>query len=122
LFEPTSHEALIAITIAATHAITDTSAMFIFIMDSIDVVNKWTASKPLTINLPDGLRVRSTHVCNIAIPGLSTVLTRHILPDLAITSLVGIQPLCKVGYREIFDNNTCNVKYKDFMRIQGALY
>jgi hypothetical protein len=54
LLGPTLHEALNALTIATLHAITDTDATSIFIMDSIAVVNKRTTLKPLTINLPDG--------------------------------------------------------------------
>jgi hypothetical protein len=97
LFGPTSHKALNVITIATTHAIADTGTTSIFIMDGINVGNKQTALKPLTISLSDGRRVLSTHVCDIAIHGLPTVLTRHIVLDLAIASLVGIRPLCKVG-------------------------
>ncbi len=51
------------------------------------------------INLPDGKKVQSTHVCDINIPGLPTILTGHIVPSLTITSLIGIRPLCKAqGY------------------------
>jgi hypothetical protein len=119
LFGPTSQKALNPITIATTHAIADTGATSIFIMDGIDVINKQMASKLLTINLPDGCRVRLTHVCDIAITGLLTVLTGHIVPDLAIASLVSIQLLCKAGCWVIFDNDTCDVKYEGNVILQG---
>jgi hypothetical protein len=90
LFRPTSHKALNPITIVTTHAIADTGAMSIFIMEGVNVVNKQKASKPLTINLSDGCRVRSIHVCGIAVSGLPADLTGHIVPDLAIASLVSI--------------------------------
>jgi hypothetical protein len=51
------HEALNALTIATSHAIADTGATSIFIIDGINVVNKQMTSKPLTINLPDGRKV-----------------------------------------------------------------
>ncbi len=53
---------------------------------------------------PDGTQVQSTHECNIHIPGLPTVLTVHIVPHLAIASIIGIRPLCKVGFTVIFDD------------------
>ncbi len=80
-------------------------------MEGIDVANKQVASKPLRINLPDGHKVQSTHVCNIAIPGLPTVLTEHIIPALAIALLVVIHSLCKVGCCVIFDNDKCEVEF-----------
>jgi hypothetical protein len=63
------------------------------------------------INLPNSRKVRLTHKCDIPIPGLSTVLTGHIVPDLALALLVSIHPLCKVGCQVIFDNNKCDVEY-----------
>jgi hypothetical protein len=84
-----------AIMIALTHAIADTGADSIFIMDGVNVVNKRITNKPLTINMPDGRKVKSTHICDIMIPGLLMVLTGHVLPHLAIASLIGIQPICK---------------------------
>jgi hypothetical protein len=51
-----------ALTIAANQAIADTGAMLIFIMEGADVANKCVATSPLTINLPDGKKIQSTHV------------------------------------------------------------
>jgi hypothetical protein len=115
----TSHEALNALTIATLHAIVDTGATSIFIMDGVNVVNKLTTLKPLTINLPDDKKVRSTHVCNIAIPGLPIILTGHIVPDLALALLIGIHLLCKAGCRVIFDNHKCEVEYKGNFILRG---
>ncbi len=65
----------------------------------------------MTINLLDGCKVQSTHIYNIAIPGLPTVLTGHIVLALELALLVGIHPLCKAGCLVIFDNNKCDVKF-----------
>jgi hypothetical protein len=119
LLGPTSHEALNALTIATLHAIADTGATSIFIMDGVDIVNKCTTLKLLTINLPDGKKVRSTHVHNIAIPGLPIILTGHIVLDLALALLIGIRPLCKVGCHVIFDNHKCEVEYKGNVILKG---
>jgi hypothetical protein len=61
-----------ALTITTSQAIADTGATSIFIMEGINVKNKKPATKLLTINLPDGRQVKSTHICDINIPGLPT--------------------------------------------------
>ncbi len=83
------------ITITTNQAIADTGTTSIFIMVGADVDNKGLAVKPLTINYLDGKQIQSTHVCDIQIPGLLTVLTGHFVPSLGIASLIGIRPLCK---------------------------
>ena len=93
-----------AITIATNQAIADTGAISIFIMDRVEVENRKITKKPLIINLPDGRKVKSTHRCNINIPGLPCTLTGHIVPTLAVASLIGIRPLCKAGCKVIFDD------------------
>ncbi len=105
--------------IAASQAITDTGATSIFVMEGVDVKNKRPATKPLTINLPDGRQVRSTYICDINIPGLPTTLTGHIVPNLAIASLFGIRVLCKAGCKVVFDDDKCDVYFKDKLILQG---
>jgi hypothetical protein len=102
-----------AVTIGRDQAIADTGATSIFIMEGVDVVNKNIATTPLTINLPDGKKVRSSHVCDIEIPGLPTVLLGHIVPLLTVTSFIGIRPLCKAGCKVVFDDKKCDVIFDD---------
>jgi hypothetical protein len=111
LFGSPMPQYLNALTIATNQAIADTGAAFIFIMEGADVDNKCPATVPLLIKFPDGKRVQSTHVCDIWIPGLPTVLMGHIFPSLRIASLIGIRPLCKAGCKVIFDNKKCNVVF-----------
>ena len=106
-------------TIATSEAIADTGATSIFIMEGMDVRNKRPATKPLTINLPDGRQIKSTHICDVDIPGLPTTLTGHIVPHLAIASLFGIRVLCKAGCKVIFDNDKCDVCYKGKLILRG---
>jgi hypothetical protein len=108
-----------AITITTNQAIANTGATSILIMAGTDVDNKCLVVKPLTINLPDGKQIQSTHVCDIQIPGLPTVFTGHIVPSLTIASLIGIRPLCKVGCKVIFDNKKCNVMFKGVVILWG---
>jgi hypothetical protein len=119
LFGMPSHEALNAITIDAQQAIADTGATSIFIMDGVNVDNKRSASNPITINLPDGRKVKSTHVCDFIVPGLPTPLVGHIVPGLAVASLVGIRPLCKAGCKVVFDDEKCDVIFGGQVILRG---
>jgi hypothetical protein len=119
LFGKPTSEHLNAISIATTHAIADTGATSIFIMDGVDVVNKRPAPNPLTINLPDGRKVQSLHVCDITFPGLSRISTGHVVPHLAIASLIGIRPLCDAGCTVTFDKEKCDVIYEGHVILRG---
>jgi hypothetical protein len=107
------------VTIAPDRAIADTGATSIFIMEGTDVANKRVAVRPLTISLPDGQQIKSTHVCNIQIVGLPTILKGHIVLSLNVTSLIGIRPLCKAGCIVTFDDMKCDVTYNGTVIIRG---
>ena len=119
LFSSPMPQYLYAITIATTQAIADTGATSIFIMEGADVDNKCIAKDPLTINLPDGKKVVSTHVCDINIPGLPTMLMGHIIPSLKVASLIGIHPLCKAGCKVVFNNAKCEVIFNNKVILTG---
>jgi hypothetical protein len=111
IFGQPLHKYLNTITIVTTYTIADTGATSIFIMDGVDVVNKPVSPKPLTINIPDDQKVKSTHICDITNPGLPTILMGHIVPHLAIASLISIRPLCNAGCTVTFDKNKCDVVF-----------
>ena len=108
-----------AITIAPTHTIADTGATSIFIMKGTPVKNLRTTNNPITISLPDGSKVSSTHICDINIPGLPMVLTGYIVPGITMASLIGIQILCKAGCKVVFDNKKCEVFYENKIILKG---
>jgi hypothetical protein len=105
--------------VKSSHAILDTGATAIFVMESAPVNNKRVAKQPLTISLPDGIKVKSTHECDITIQGLPTVLTGHIVPSLTVASLIGIRILCDAGCIVIFYTTHCNVVYKGKVIVRG---
>ncbi len=119
LFGISSPEQLNALTIASTHAIANTGTTSILIMDNADVVNKKITMRLITINLLDGRRVMSTHVCDITISGLPTVLVGHIVPHLAVASLIGIRPLCKARCTVTFNDDKCDVLYEGKVILWG---
>ena len=51
---------------ADTHAIADTGASSIFVMAGTPMKNIRPTTDPLTINLPNGDIVHSTHICDIS--------------------------------------------------------
>jgi hypothetical protein len=53
--------------------------------------------QPLKINQPNKRIVKSTHICDVLVPGLTNVLEGHIATGLTVASLVRICILCKAG-------------------------
>jgi hypothetical protein len=85
--------------------------MSVFVKEGVLVPNKRPAMIPLTVNLPHGRKVQSMHTCNVEVPGLPHPLVQHIVPNLAITLLFGICPLCNAGCVVVFNKDKCNVWY-----------
>ena len=83
--------------IAASHAITDLGTTSIFIMKGTPVKNLRRADNPITISLPDDNKVSLTHICDINIPGLPTILMGLIVLHITMASLIEIRILCKAG-------------------------
>jgi len=106
--------------IPITHAVADTGAMSIMIMKKTpNMKNERLATQSLTIYLPDGTMVKSTHICDLEIPGLPHVLEGHIVPDLTVASLVGIRILCKLGCTVLFTDKACYVFYQEKLILTG---
>ena len=55
------------------HAIADSGATQIFVMDGTPVINKRPTTIPLRVALVDGCQVMSTHMCDIKIEGLPVI-------------------------------------------------
>ncbi len=106
--------------IPITHAVADTGATSIMIMEKTpNMRNVRPATQPLTINLPDGTIVKSTHIWDLEIPGLPHVLEGHIVPELTVASLVGIRILCKLGCTVVFTDTACYVFYQEKLILTG---
>jgi hypothetical protein len=88
-------------------------------MEGTPMENIKPTMSPITINLPDGKRVRSTHTCDITIPGLPTVLVGHIVPGIKMALLFGIRVLCKAGCTVTFDDEKCVVRYNNKIILRG---
>jgi hypothetical protein len=89
------------------------------VQDGVPVVNKQAAKNLLTVNLPDGHQVQSTHTCNVVVPGLLSLLVGHIIPNLAIASLFGIRPLSNTGCIVVFHIDRVEVWYNGKLILIG---
>ena len=96
------HHAL-GLMINPSHAVADTGATSLFLTKGAPCLNKRRSSSSITVTLPDGRKIVSSHICDVRIPGLPTVLTGHIMPDMTTASLFGICILCKAGCKVVFD-------------------
>ena len=100
--------------IALDTAIADAGALAHFILPRAPVKNVQPTHHPLTINLPDGGTIKSTHTCLLDMPWLPTkARVAHIVPGLAHTSLVSISTLCDAGCKVKYNENTCDVYFKN---------
>jgi hypothetical protein len=88
-------------------------------MEGTPVNNLQPSLQPLTINLSDGSKVKSTHMCDTTIPGLPTILTGHIVPKLTIASLIDIRVLCEAGCSVVFIKAKCDVIYNGQVILRG---
>ena len=79
-------------------AILDSGASSHFILSTTPCQNKAKSDHPLTIRLPNGDAVITSHICELDInepPDASLVV--HVLPGLHSHSLVSVVKLCNVG-------------------------
>jgi hypothetical protein len=105
--------------IEMSHAIADMGATSNFVMEGMPMENIKPTMNPITINLPDGKKVTSTHTCDITILGLPTVLIGHIVPGIKVALFFGIRVLCKAGCTVTFDDEKCVVEYNNKIILRG---
>jgi hypothetical protein len=105
--------------IKPTHSVTDTGATSIFILEGTPCKNKRLAENPITISFPDATKVTLMHIHNITIPGFPFMLVGHIVPEMKMASLLGIQVLCKAGCTVIFDDKKFQVIFNDKVILTG---
>jgi hypothetical protein len=114
----TPHHAL-GMLVGPLLAIADTGATLLFLTKGAPCLNKRCTTTPILITLPDGRKIFSLHTCDVAIPGLPTVLTGHIMPDMTTASLLGIRIPCKAGCKVVFGDKNCQVIFEDNVILTG---
>ena len=77
-------------------AILDSGVSSHFLVVGVPVTNKQVAVNPISVTLPDGDQVHSTHIGNLDMPQLpKSARVCHIIPDLASYSLILVVKLCE---------------------------
>eukprot|EP00804_Cyclotella_cryptica_P012938 CCRYP_002290-RA/>CCRYP_002290-RA protein AED:0.50 eAED:0.37 QI:0/0/0/1/0/0/2/0/633 len=103
------------------YAIFDSGATAHFLVDMAHVVNKRPALKPLTIRLPNGKHIVSTHTCNLDLPWLPHSITEaHIVPGLSHSSLISTRKFCDAGCQVTLDQQSCRIYYQGALVLTGT--
>ena len=72
------------------------------------------SKKPLTINLPDGTQLKSTHTCDIDVPRLpKEYIQAHLVPGMEHTSLISIKVLTGAGCKVVYNTHECRVYFRN---------
>ena len=79
-------------------AIADVGSTGNLVLPGTPVKNFQPVIKPISINLPEGSKLRSTYTCNLDIEGISEIAKlANIVPGLEHTYLISISVLCGAG-------------------------
>ena len=111
----------VRMTRAVAWALSDSGANSHFLMNGAAAVNIKPTNHPITITLPNGKTIRSTHTCNLDIPWLPGHMTEaHIVPGLAHASLISTRKFCDAGCKVMFDEKECRVHFKGELVLVGG--
>jgi hypothetical protein len=70
-----------------------------FLLVNAPCLNKVKSRTPLTVRLPDGATMESSHTSELNIPELNTAASKsHVFPGMANQSLISVGQLCDEGY------------------------
>ena len=79
------------------------------------------AENPITIKLPDGSLIYSTHIGNLDIPWMPDHMTEaHIVPGLSHSSLISTEVFCDAGCKVFFGEFEYKVYYKGKLMLTGG--
>ena len=94
-------------------AILDSGASSHFLLLTAPVLNKMVADRPLTVKLPNGNTVRSSHIAELDLPLLPRGgREAHIVNWLASHSLVSVVKLCNAGCQVDVKDISCEIRYR----------
>ena len=103
------------------YAISDSEATGHFLVKGAPVVNKKKAINPVTITLPSGGTIQSTHTYNLNIPWLPHhVMEAHIVPGITHASLILTRKFCAAGCQVAFSKDECRVFYEGELVLVGG--
>ena len=104
-------------------AILDSGASSHFLAVGAPITKKEKAITPISVTLPDGTKVQSTHTRDLRITQLpKSARVCHIVPGLASYSLISVVKLCKAGCEVSFTRFGIGVKvhYRGQLVLEGS--
>jgi hypothetical protein len=91
-------------------AILDSGCTSIFLSATAPCSNKQVAHIPLSVNMPNGTTIQSSHTCDLLLADLPTQSWKaHILPGLVHNSLISVGQLCDNGCSVTFTQEQVTV-------------
>jgi hypothetical protein len=89
-----------------------------FLLSNAPCLNKTLIINPLTVRLPNGQTMKSTHTATLDIPQLSkTAKEAHIFPAMESNSLLSVGQLCDEGYFVLFSIDEVKILYEKQKKI-----
>jgi hypothetical protein len=85
-------------------------------------LNKVKSQNPLTVRLPNGATMESSHTTALDIPELNAAASiAHVFPEKANHSLLSVGQLCNEGYTVTFKNASVTIcNSQEFQILSGA--
>jgi hypothetical protein len=81
-----------------------------FLLSNAPCLNKTLTANPLTVILPNGQTIKSTHTAPLDIPHLNnSAKAAHIFPAMENNSLLSVVQLCDEGYVVLFSINEVEI-------------
>jgi hypothetical protein len=91
-------------------AIVDSGFTGHFILVTAPYLNKVASRNPLTVRLPNGATMESSHTADLDIPGLNAAASKaHVFPGMAHHSLLSVGQLCDECYIVTFQRDTVTI-------------
>ena len=101
-------------------AVLDSGATGNFLVTDAPLVDKRDTHEPLTVTLPDGSKVQSTHTGLLDIPRLPRAARLgHVIPGLSTHSLISVVTLCNAGCEVLFTKIDVTVKHRGSIVLTG---
>jgi hypothetical protein len=81
-----------------------------FLLVNAPCLNKVESRTPLTVRLPNGATMESSHTADLDIPGLNAAASKaHVFPGMTHHSLLSVGQLCDEGYIVTFQQDTVTI-------------
>jgi hypothetical protein len=103
-------------------AIVDSGCTGHFLLVNTPCLNKIKSQNPLTVRLPNGATMESSHTAALNIPELNKAASiAHISPGMANHSLLSVGQLCNEGYTVTFRNASFTIcNSQELQILKGA--